>query len=160
MAPLSPVEVFLIVGGVVFSLGGITAHYRSSMTKYHIPLLVLVFLAVTIGLTGVVGAGEIILDEGNNNFGEGFAVMLYLGFGSIGMVVLLFASVLSSAFNSLKLPTSILAGLASAVGLAVNGITQLAPLAGAVVLVGLLTWAVLRVIEKSSHERFSKRMEA
>ena len=160
MAPLSPVEVFLIVGFVVFSLGGITAHYRSAATRYHIPLLVLVFLAVTIGLTGVVAAGAIFFEAGNTDFGEGLAAYFYLGFGAIGMVALLFASVLSSEFGSFKLATSILAGLVSAVGLAVNGITQLAPLAGAAVLVGLLTWAALRIIEKSSHESFNERMKA
>lgn len=53
MAPPSPVELFVVVGGVVFSLGGLIAYYRSSVTMDI--TLVLVLLAVTCSLTGVIG---------------------------------------------------------------------------------------------------------
>ena len=60
MAPPSPVELFLGVGGVVFFVGGVIAYYRSSVTMNT--TLVLVLLAVTCSLTGVVGVSATYTD--------------------------------------------------------------------------------------------------
>lgn len=52
MTPLSTVGWFVAVGTVVFILGGMRAHFQLSVTVYHIPLIVLLLLIVTGGLTG------------------------------------------------------------------------------------------------------------
>lgn len=59
MAPPSPISVFFAVGSVVFIVGGVTAFYRWSVTMYNIPRLVLILLAVTVGVWGVVGAAGV-----------------------------------------------------------------------------------------------------
>jgi len=240
MAPPSPVEVSLTVGSVVFLVGGAIALYRSSVTRYHIPLVVLVLLTVTSGLTGVVGAflthwdaakidysagptlqgcesegddtpvleyselspeaqdvfhstlqadGEYttrthpdefrleqdagarnyirynsecyqLTADPRGNFSTGFLVAFYLGFGSLATFALFVASVASWSLASFKVPTAILAGLGSAAGLVVSGVTQFVQLAGAVVLTAVLTWVVLRVFERFSHESFRERTDS
>lgn len=71
MAPPSPVTVFLGVGIIVFLVGGVVAHYRLSVTRYHIPILVFSFLTVTSGLFGFVGAALISSDAEKNDYTAG-----------------------------------------------------------------------------------------
>lgn len=239
MATPPPGELFVAIGAVVHLFGGVIAFTRLSVTKYHIPVLVLALLTVTIGLTSVVGAGAIFVetqkidyrvdqchdgwvgtsgpginaefselspaaqevfrsalqaDEKHTrwtnpddfaletdttvynqieyestcyllratprgDFGDELAITFIVFFG--GFVTLLFGilSVVSFRRGSVKLPTSILAGLGSVGGLLVIGATQLRQLAAATVLGVTLTWMVLRVFELRSDESFQERMK-
>jgi hypothetical protein len=57
MAPPNPVVVFFAVGSVIFIIGGLIAFYRSSVTVDL--AFVLILLAVTVGVWGVVGMATV-----------------------------------------------------------------------------------------------------
>lgn len=235
MAPPSPAELFLIVGIVVFFVA-VFAFSRSSASRPHSLMLVLLLLAVTSGLTGVIGASATVLDaekidytvrqtepqqcnsenpsspkeyselsseaqnvfrstlqtdgayttkthpddfrlmtdqgtvnhiqyestcyelsaQSRGSFGTGFVVIFYLIAGGVGFLL---ASGLSLALGRANEAISMLSGLGSAVILAESGMIQFSHLAGATVLIGILTWIVVRGIEKSSHKSFSELIE-
>lgn len=56
MVPPSPVQLFARIGIIVFIVGGALALSRRSVTRYQIPVLVLILLTVTVAMTGGIGA--------------------------------------------------------------------------------------------------------
>ena len=158
MAPPSPIAVFLCVGSFVFVVGGALTTYRWSVTIYHIPILVLVLFAVTVGLTGYVGAVVIDLTTGNVGYGSVGDIVVFLG--TFSAVVLAVVSAFGWVLSPFKLPTAILGGLGSIAGLAVSGVTELGLLTGVPVLTIILIWVGLTVVEQSMDESYRERMKS
>lgn len=83
MAPLTPIELPLIIGVVVFLGGGVIAYYRSSVTIDT--ALVLVLFALSCSLTGVVEVSAIHADAENGLSSGRYLHQMVMGTGELGV---------------------------------------------------------------------------